>query len=139
MTYHAAMTEMPSNWPKGIKKAEEVLATALEADPKFAAEWERLALARMVAARLIAYRCENGLSQRELAKCLGVSQPRVVELESGEKNPQIETLVKISATTGIEFAFDVVPVGQEPTLVRKSFKGAPAHVYAGGSMLVAAR
>lgn len=66
-------------------------------------------------------------------------QPRVVELESGEKNPQIETLVKIAATTGIEFAFDVVPVGQEPTLIRKSFKGAPAHVYAGGSMLVAAR
>ena len=43
------------------------------------------------------------------------------------------------STTGIEFAFDVVPVGQEPTLVRKSFKGAPAHVYAGGSVLVAAR
>jgi len=116
-----------------------VLAAALEADAEFAAEWERLALARMVAARLIAYRSENGLSQRELAKRLGVSQPRVVELESGEKNPQIETLVKIAATTGIEFAFDVVPVGQEPTLVRKSFKGTPAHVYSGGSVLVAAR
>jgi len=89
--------------------------------------------------RLIAYRSENSLSQRDLAKRLGVSQPRVVELESGEKNPQIETLVKIAATTGIEFAFDVVPVGQEPTLVRKSFKGASAHVYAGGSVLVAAR
>lgn len=139
MTYHGAMTETPSHWPKGIKTADEVLAAALEADAEFAAEWERLALARMVAARLIAYRSENGLSQRELAKRLGVSQPRVVELESGEKNPQIETLVKIAATTGIEFAFDVVPVGQEPTLVRKAFKGAPAHVYAGGSVLVAAR
>ncbi len=139
MTYHVVVTEGPSHWPKGIKTADEVLAAALEADPEFAAEWERLALARMVAARLIAYRSENGLSQRELAKRLEVSQPRVVELESGEKNPQIETLVKIAATTGIEFAFDVVPVGQEPTLVRKSFKGSPAHVYAGGSMLVAAR
>jgi DNA-binding XRE family transcriptional regulator len=139
MTYHVVVTEIPSHWPKGVKTADEVLAAALENDPKFAAEWERLALARMVAARLIGYRSENGLSQRELAKRLGVSQPRVVELESGEKNPQIETLVKIAATTGIEFAFDVVPVGQEPTLVRKSFKGAPAHVYAGGSMLVAAR
>ncbi len=139
MTYHEPMTEIPSHWPKGIKTAEEVLAAALEADPELAAEWERLALARMVATRLIAYRSDNGLSQRELAKRLGVSQPRVVELESGDKNPQIETLVKIAATTGIEFAFDVVPVGQEPTLVRKSFKGAPAHVYAGGSMLVAAR
>jgi DNA-binding XRE family transcriptional regulator len=139
MTYHRDMTEIPSHWPKGIKTADEVLAAALEADPEFAAEWERLALARMVASRLIAFRSESGLSQRELAKRLGVSQPRVVELESGEKNPQIETLVKIAATTGIEFAFDVVPVGQEPTLVRKSFKGVPAHVYAGGSMLVAAR
>jgi DNA-binding XRE family transcriptional regulator len=139
MTYHEPMAEIPSYWPKGIKTADEVLAAALEADPGLAADWARLALARMVAARLIAYRSENGLSQRELAKSLGVSQPRVVELESGEKNPQIETLVKIAATTGIEFAFDVVPVGQEPTLVRKSFKGAPAHVYAGGSVLVAAR
>jgi DNA-binding XRE family transcriptional regulator len=139
MTYHGAMTETPSHWPKGIKTADEVLAAALEADAEFAAEWERLALARMVAARLIAYRSENGLSQRELAKRLGVSQPRVVELESGEKNPQIETLVKIAATTGIEFAFDVVPAGREPTLVRKSLKNAESHVYAGGSILVAAR
>jgi DNA-binding XRE family transcriptional regulator len=139
MTYHAAMTKIPSHWPKGIKTADEVLAAALKADPEFSVEWERLALARMVAARLIAYRSENELSQRELAKRLGVSQPRVVELESGEKNPQIETLVKIAVTTGIEFAFDVVPVGQEPTLVRKSFRGVSAHVYAGGSMLVAAR
>jgi DNA-binding XRE family transcriptional regulator len=139
MTYHVVMTETPAHWPKGIKTEEEVLADALGADPELAAEWERLALARMVAARLIAYRSENDLSQRELAKRLGVSQPRVVELESGEKNPQIETLVKIAATTGIEFAFDVVPVGQEPTLVRKSFRGAPAHVYAGGSVLVATR
>jgi DNA-binding XRE family transcriptional regulator len=133
------MTETPTHWPNGIKTEEEVLADVLAADPEFEAEWERLALARTVAARLIAYRSENDLLQRDLAKRLGVSQPRVVELEAGEKNPQIETLVKIAATTGIEFAFDVVPVGQEPTLVRKSFKGAPAHVYAGCSVLVAAR
>jgi DNA-binding XRE family transcriptional regulator len=139
MTYHEAMTKTPTHWPEGTKTEEEVLADALAADPEFAAEWGRLALARAVAARLVAYRSEDGLSQRGLGKRLGVSQPRVVELESGEKNPQIETLVKIAATTGIEFAFDVVPVGQEPTLVRKSFKGAEAHEYAGGSVLVAAR
>jgi DNA-binding XRE family transcriptional regulator len=139
MTYHGAMIETPSHWPKGIKTADEVLAAALEAAPEFAAEWERLALARMVASRLIAYRSEQGLSQRQMAKALGVSQPRVVELESGEKNPQIETLVKIAAATGIEFAFDVVPVGQEPMLVRKSFKDSRTHVYAGGSVRVAAR
>jgi DNA-binding XRE family transcriptional regulator len=138
MTYHAAMTEIPSHWPRGIKTADEVLAAALEADPKFAAEWERLALARIVATRLIAYRSENRLSQRELAKQLGVSQPRVVELESGERNPQIETLVKIAAKTGLEFAIDIAPVGQEPKLVGKAIKRMPAHIYAGASVLVEA-
>jgi DNA-binding XRE family transcriptional regulator len=138
MTYHAAMIEIPSHWPKGIKTADEVLAAALDADPEFAAEWERLALARMVAARLIAYRSESRLSQRELAKRLGVSQPRVVELESGEKNPQIETLFKITAATGLEFAIDIAPVGQEPKLVRKAVTDTQAHVYAGASLLVAA-
>jgi DNA-binding XRE family transcriptional regulator len=138
MTYHAVMIEIPSHWPKGIKTADEVLVAALEADPGFAAEWERLALARMVAVQLIAYRSENELSQRELAKRLGVSQPRVVELESGEKNPQIETLVKIAAKTGLEFAIDIAPIGQEPKLVGKAVKDTPAHIYAGASMLVAA-
>lgn len=53
--------------------------------------------------------------------------------------PSVPTLVKIAATTGIEFAFDVVPAGREPTLVRKGFKDTQAHVYAGGSILVASR
>jgi DNA-binding XRE family transcriptional regulator len=121
----------------GTKTNEELLSAELAADPEFAAEWERLALSRMVAARLAGYRFDHGLSQRELAKRLGVSQPRVVELESGEKNPQIETLVKIAAATGLEFAIDIAPIGQEPKLVDKAVKNTPAHIYAGASLLVA--
>jgi transcriptional regulator with XRE-family HTH domain len=67
-----------------------------------------------------------------------VSQPRVVELESGEKNPQIETLIKVSAAIGVEFAIDVVPVGREPKLVRKAVRDAETHACAGASLLVAA-
>jgi DNA-binding XRE family transcriptional regulator len=132
------MAEIPVSWPKGFKTHEEVLAEHLAADPEFAVEWERLALARMVATRLIGYRADHGLSQRELAERLRVSQPRVVELESGEKNPQIETLVKIAAATGLEFAIDIAPVGQEPKLVGKAVKDTPAHIYAGASLLLAA-
>ncbi len=111
----------------------------MAADPEFAVEWERLALARMVASSLAGYRFDHGLSRRELAERLGVSQPRVVELESGEKNPQIETLVKIAAATGLEFAIDIAPVGQEPKLISKAVADTPTHVYAGASLLVAAR
>ncbi|HST33862.1 MAG TPA: helix-turn-helix transcriptional regulator [Solirubrobacteraceae bacterium] len=131
------MAEIPSTWPKGFKTHEEVLAARFASDPEFAAEWERLALARLVAVQLIGYRADHGLSQRGLAERLGVSQPRVVELESGEKNPQIETLVKIAAATGIEFAIDIAPIGSEPKLVGKAVKNTPAHVYAGASLLVA--
>jgi DNA-binding XRE family transcriptional regulator len=126
-----------SKWPKGAKTHDELLSAEMAADPEFAAEWERLALARMVAARLAGYRFDHGLSQRDLAERLGVSQPRVVELESGEKNPQIETLVKIAAATGLEFAIDIAPVGQDPKLVGDAVKGTPAHIYAGASLIVA--
>ncbi len=92
----------------------------------------------MVAVQLIGYRSDNGLSQRQLAERLGVSQPRVVELESGEKNPQIETLTKIAAKTGLEFAIDIAPIGRKPKLVGKAVMDTPAHIYAGASVLVAA-
>lgn len=116
---------------------DELLAAELAADPEFAADWERLSLARMVATCLVGYRADNELSQRGLARLLGVSQPRVVELESGEKNPQVETLVKISAATGLEFAIDIAPAGKAPRLVGDAVTNGRAHVYAGASILVA--
>ncbi len=70
---------------------------------------------------------------------LGVSQPRVVELESGEKNPTFDTLVKISAVTGLELAINIAPVDRAPKLAVKAVKESPAHVYGGAKLLVAAR
>ena len=116
-----------------------LLAAELATDPEFAAEWERLAVARMLAVQLIRYRSVHDLSQRALAAKLGVSQPRIVELESGEKNPTFDTIVKISAATGLEFAIDIAPAGRAPQLVGKAVRDTPAHVYGGASVLVAAR
>jgi DNA-binding XRE family transcriptional regulator len=118
---------------------DELLAAELAADPEFAAEWERLAVARMLAVALIRYRSEHDLSQRALAAKLGVSQPRIVELESGEKNPTFDTIAKIAAATGLEFAIDIAPAGRAPQLVGKAVRDTPAHVYGGASVLVAAR
>jgi DNA-binding XRE family transcriptional regulator len=125
--------------PKSAKPVaqEDLLRAQLDADPDFAAEWERLALARHVAVQLIRYRSENGFSQRALAEQLGVSQPRVVELESGEKNPQFETLAHIAAVTGIEFAISIAPRGRDHKLVGKAVKATGEHTYAGASVLLA--
>jgi DNA-binding XRE family transcriptional regulator len=118
---------------------DDPLRTQLGADPKLAEEWERLALARHVAVELIRYRAENDLTQRDLAAQLGVSQPRVVELESGEKNPQFETLAHLVAVTGIEFVLSFARSGEDHKLVGKAVKAGGAHAYGGASVLVASR
>lgn len=122
-----------------LESHDALLAKELASDLEFAQEWERLAVARAVAARLIGYRADHGLSQRALAERLGVSQPRVVELESGEKNPTFDTLLKISAATGAEFAISITPQGATPRLAVKAVKDGRAHVASGASLLVAAR
>lgn len=124
---------------RSVTSHDALLAAELAADPEFAEEWERLAVARAVAAQLIGYRSDHGLSQRALAERLGVSQPRVVELESGEKSPTLDTLVKITSVTGLEFAINIAPIDKAPALVVKAVKDTPAHVYGGASVLVAAR
>lgn len=98
---------------------EEVLAGHLDADPEYRREWERTALARAVAVKVIAYRAEHDLSQTALAKRLRMSQPAVARLESGEHNPTFPMLLRISDALVIELAIDITPSGHEPQLIGK--------------------
>lgn len=98
---------------------EEVLAGHLDADPEYRREWERTALARAVAVKVIAYRAEHDLSQTALAKRLRMSQPAVARLESGEHNPTFPMLLRISGALGIELAIDITPSGHKPQLIGK--------------------
>lgn len=121
-----------------LKTHGELVAEEMTSDPDFAAEWQRLALAREVAAELIRYRSEHELSQRALADLLRVRQPRIVDLESGERNPRIETLIDISRKTDLEFAIDIAPAAQQPKLVTKRMRDSrPAHVHNDVSVVVA--
>jgi DNA-binding XRE family transcriptional regulator len=96
---------------------EEVLTEHLDADPEFRREWERTALARAVAVKVIAYRAEHSLNQTALAGRLHMSQPAVARLESGEHNPTFPTLMRLADALGIELAIDIAPIGREPQLV----------------------
>lgn len=111
------------------KKFDALVAEEQLADPGFKAEWQRLAPAREFAATLLRYRAKHKLSQRALAERLGVSQPRVVKLESGEHNPEVDTIINAVRRLGIEFALDVSPAGKKPVLVtaRAQKQGAVAH------------
>ena len=118
----------------------EMVAEAINADADFREEWERLAPARKLAVELIRHRSDAGLSQAALARQLGVSQPRVAKLESGEHNPDFETIARIAAITGIEFCFDFVPAGRTSKLTTKrAQQQRPAGAeYRGVSVIVAA-
>ncbi len=91
-----------------LKTAEEVLAEDLN-DPEFRQEWDRTAPARAVATQLVAYRAEHGLTQSELARRLGMKQPAIARLESGEHTPTLVTLARLSRGLGIEFHIDITP------------------------------
>jgi ribosome-binding protein aMBF1 (putative translation factor) len=97
-----------------MKSAEQVLAEQLK-DPTFREEWDRTALARAVATRVVAYRAQQGLSQAALARKLGVSQPLVARLEAGEHEPTLTTLSRLSRHLGLEFHIDITPTSSQLT------------------------
>jgi transcriptional regulator with XRE-family HTH domain len=111
------------------KNFDALVAEEQLTDPSFKAEWQKLAPAREFAATLLRYRAEHKLSQRALAQKLGVSQPRVVKLESGEHNPDVDTIINAARQLGIEFVLDVAPASRKPALVtaRAQKTGAIAH------------
>jgi transcriptional regulator with XRE-family HTH domain len=99
-----------------MKTNDELIGEQL-ADPAFRAVWERTALARAVALRLVRYRAEHDLSQRDLAKVLEMEQPQVARLERGDVNPTIETLMRLAGALDIEFTIDVRPTSRKARLV----------------------
>jgi transcriptional regulator with XRE-family HTH domain len=111
ITHDMRLSEMKTN--------DELIAEQLRTDPEFRAVWERTALARAVAVAIVRYRVEHDVSQRELAKRLGMKQPQVARLELGEVNPSIDTLMRVSSRLGIEFTIDVRPAGAPARNVTK--------------------
>ena len=56
-----------------------------------------------ISLKLINYRLDNNLTQKKLAEKLEVSQAMVSKLESGDYNPTVEQLWKISKKLNWEF------------------------------------
>lgn len=94
-----------------VHRSVRAVLQAQQKDPEFQKEWERTAVARAVALRLVRYRQQNGLSQTGLARLLGMKQPAVARLEAGDHTPRLETLLQVSRKLGIEVAVVIGPNG----------------------------
>ena len=74
----------------------------LEADLRLARAVEDLIAEMKLEQQIVGLRQKRGLTQRQLAKLLGTSQPYVAKLESGRvKNLGVKTLVKCAQAVSI--------------------------------------
>jgi ribosome-binding protein aMBF1 (putative translation factor) len=96
-----------------LKSLDQVVEDEYSQDEGFRAEWDRTSFAREVANRVVQYRVDNKLSQRDLAKIVDMVQPQIARLEKAEHQPSFETLVKLSRGTGLKFRFEVARGGIE--------------------------
>ncbi len=72
----------------------------LQTDPEFAKAAARLAPLENLARVFIAYRIEKGLTQEQLAIAMGTSPSAISRLESGQHQPNLDTLRKFAALSG---------------------------------------
>jgi transcriptional regulator with XRE-family HTH domain len=83
----------------------------LEADPRLARAIEDLLVEMKLEQQIVALRERRGLTQRQLAKLLGTSQPYVAKLESGRvKNLGVKTLVKCARALGASVSIRMAPL-----------------------------
>lgn len=113
----------------------ELVADELNADERFRRDWEHEAPARMVAAKLIEYRFDRGLSQRQLADLVGVKQPQIARWESGGSLPQPDNLIRLAGKLKLEFVFSYAPASREPKQITRSTRERAAS-YADGDGVV---
>ncbi len=76
-------------------------------DLDYRREHERTRIANDVAIKVIAYRAAHALSQAALARKLGMRQPNIARLESGDHEPSLSTLARLSEALGEDFSLDI--------------------------------
>ena len=107
-----------------MKTIDQVVEQDRRDDPEYRAEWDRTAFARAIAISVVKYRTDHGLSQRDLARFTGLTQPAIARLEIGENAPSLATLAKLTSKTGMtiklslaEGAVEVARVAGRPRKV----------------------
>jgi len=92
---------MPTNLKKKFAEWQK--------DPAYRKAYDALEGEFAQARMLLAARERSGLSQAQLAKLIGTSQPFVARLEAGRQKPTVATLEKYAIATGHRLKIELVP------------------------------
>ena len=96
----ARITEMHKKWMK---------------EPKYRKAYEALEGEFAVAKAVIAARNRAGLTQMELARKMGTTQPVVARMEGGRIQPSLRTLQRLAQATGSRLSIRFEPCHPERT------------------------
>ena len=96
--------------------AKTVHNQMLQDDPEYAREYDALEQEFAFIKKMILARKRAGMSQSDVARRMGISQPRVAKIESGS-NISLDILRRYAKATGSDLVIDfIVPVGERRTL-----------------------
>jgi DNA-binding XRE family transcriptional regulator len=89
---------MKKNMLKNFTKLEDFISQELKNDPEFAIEYEKQTLIHEIADMISEIRKYANLTQVQLAKKAGTTQPVIAKLESGNdtKIPSLDLLSRIA-------------------------------------------
>ena len=100
--------------------ARAVFARLREENPQIA-ETERALGSRLTVARnVLRLRMRCGYTQRRLAEELGVTQPRIAQIEGAEANLQLDTLDRLAAFFGVDPAALLMKEDDTPASVTRA-------------------
>lgn len=77
-------------------------------DPDFKKEWNDIQPEMDVIRAIIDAREEQNLTQKELAKKVGMNQADISKLENGTRNPSLKLLKKLATGLGMELKIQFV-------------------------------
>jgi transcriptional regulator with XRE-family HTH domain len=78
-------------------------------EPKYRKAYEALNEEFLLASAVIDVRNRAGLTQQELARKMGTTQPVVARLESGRSRPSMRTLERLADATGSRLLISFAP------------------------------
>jgi transcriptional regulator with XRE-family HTH domain len=92
-------------------------------EPKYRKAYEALEEEFVLASAVIDLRTRAGLTQEELARKMGTTQPAVARLESGRGRPSIRTLERLAEATGSRLLISFEPIGAKRPAARRRMVG----------------